>query len=292
MKILVTGSTGQVGSYLMDIGQEQGHQMRGLDIRPHHRWTEIVADVRDVEACSAAFKGVDAVIHCAAQIDVQASIKDPAADASTNVLGTINLLQACADSGVSRFVNVSSAAVYGNPESVPINEDHPLRPLSPYGASKAAAEVYARMFRELHSLEVVTARPFNIYSPRQDPTNPYSGVISKFVEATQRGEPPVIYGDGSQTRDFVHACDVASALLSFATGAAPRFEIMNLGTGHGVTIRTLAESMAKSAAASPTPAYRPAREGDILHSVADVARAASVGWQALVSLSSGLAEMM
>lgn len=291
MRILVTGSSGQVGSYVMDLGREQGHDMRGLDIRPDPRWTHVVGDIRDAASCASAMTGIDAVIHCAAHISVQHSIEDPAFDASTNVLGTLNLLEAARKTDARRFVNVSSAATYGNPRRLPIDEEHPLRPLSPYGAGKAAAEAYADMYSNLHGLQVVNARPFNIYSRRQDPTNPYSGVLAKFADAVRSGRAPIIFGDGNQTRDFIHATDVADALLAFATHVTAR-GTFNVASGNRVTILSMANRFLSLSRVKLKPEFRQARPGDIKDSSADVTRLRQFVSPPKMALEQGVADLL
>lgn len=288
MQVLVTGSSGQVGSYVVDLLRARDHTVVGLDLRPSP-WTVHVEDIRDMGACTEAMAGCDAVVHCAAHVSVHRSIEDPSLDASTNILGTLNLLEAAHKEGTRRFVNVSSAAVYGDPDALPIPETHPLRPMSPYGVGKVAAETYCNVYRDLHGMEAVTVRPFNIYSPRQDPDNPYSGVISRFLSAARSGEPLNVFGDGAQTRDFVHAQDVAEALLLLATGPLPEARCVNLGTGTATSVSALAAMV--SPGPRPGIVHLPARPSDIRHSRADTRLAASIPWQPGVGLREGLKAM-
>lgn len=300
MRLLVTGSSGQIGSYVVEVARERGHETVGLDIQPDaDDRTDVVADIRNPGACQRALEGVDSVVHCAAQISVQHSIEDPIDDASHNVEGTINLLEAAREAGLAgRFVNVSSAAVYGSPEHVPVDETHPCRPLSPYGASKLAAETYAELYDRLHGLETVTVRPFNVYSPRQDPDNPYSGVISVFADRIRDGKPPIVHGNGTQTRDFVHARDVAGWLVDLAEPDGPEpldgWRALNLGTGRETSILELAETMIEASDESGElePVHDDPRPGDIDRSVADRSRADKLGLEPSVPLEAGLKEML
>jgi UDP-glucose 4-epimerase len=235
--------------------------------------------------------GRDAIIHAAAQVSVQASVQDPVNDARQNVLGTVALLTAAARAGVESFVHISSAAVYGMPVRLPIDESHPTRPLSPYGASKLASEAYARMpVKGTHTLIV---RPFNVYSSRQDPTNPYSGVLSKFAARIKAGEPPVVFGDGSQTRDFVHATDVAAWLVR-ATESLP-FDsgtCVNLGTGRETAIKALANTFLTAAGMERAPLTAPPLQGEIPQSVADCSLARKAGFRPTVGVEEGVRELL
>lgn len=279
---------------MVDELRAQGASARGVDLRPSP-WTDLVGDVRDANLCARAVAGVDAVVHCAARVSVQGSIDAPDVDAEHNVLATVRLLQAAADARVKRFVFISSAAVYGVPLATPVTEEHPLVPLSPYGAAKVAGEHYVRAMTRLHAMQHVIARPFNIYSARQDPTSPYSGVIAKFADALARGEAPRIYGDGSATRDFVHATDVARWLATVARPqhAASADATFNLGTSSETSVADLAAKMLRLADREDlAPRHEPPRAGEIPRSVADVTRARAAGFAPRVALEAGLEEVL
>jgi UDP-glucose 4-epimerase len=255
---------------------------------PKHRSRIIKEDIRDLDAMRRALNGCDAVVHCAAQVSVVASIKDPLNDLSHNVQGTINLLQAAAECKVSKFVYISSAAVYGDPVRVPIDESHPLNPKSPYGASKMSAEQYCRVFAETRGLPYVIVRPFNFYSPRADPKSPYSGVITKFVEWAKRGEPLSVDGDGDQTRDFIHAEDVARFVLMVARSNVSDVTL-NCGSGKGTSINDLAKTVVKASGKEVEIKHVAPRVGDIRHSVSDMASAKrSLGFETEVTLAKGI----
>ncbi|MBI5001018.1 MAG: GDP-mannose 4,6-dehydratase [Euryarchaeota archaeon] len=297
MKYLVTGSSGQLGSYLVEELARKGDKVLGLDLRSSgikdvDRHT-ILGDIRDPAMAHKLMSDVDVVVHAAAQVSVTESVKDPIFDANTNVIGTLNLLKAAAEKDVGRFVYISSAAVFGNPRYLPIDEGHPSSPISPYGASKLAAERYAFAFQHTYELPVVVIRPFNIYSPRQDPDNPYSGVISMFLSRLKEGKPPIIYGDGSQTRDFISAMDVVQMIILAATSRYSVGHVFNGGTGKPVSINELADKLAALAGKKVTPIYEPARPSDIMQSYADISKAREVmGYEPAVDLDRGLKELI
>ncbi len=291
MRVLVTGSSGQVGSYMVEALRAAGHEPVGFDLLPGP-FTSVVGDIRDASDVAGAIRGCDAVIHLAAQVSVPASVEDAAGDAGHNIIGTIRVLDAARAAGVSRVVYTSSAAAYGTPEAMPVREDHPTRPIAPYGLSKLAGEKYAFMYHALHGLPVTSVRPFNIYSKRQDPSNPYSGVLSHFASRLKKGEAPVIHGDGLQTRDFVHATDVAQALLTVLTHPDAVGRPFNIGRGEETTILAVAEAMIRARGIDVKPAFAPARHGDIRESVADVAALKGLGWAAKVALEDGVRELL
>jgi len=291
MKLAITGASGQLGSYLVDLTMKSNNAV-GIDTRespfPKHRPNIVHEDIRDLAAMRKRLKGCETVLHCAAQVSVVNSINDPINDLSTNVQGTITLLQAAAECGVGKFVYISSAAVYGDPIQVPILESHPLNPKSPYGASKMSAEQYCRVFAETKSLPYVVVRPFNFYSPRADPMSPYSGVITKFVEWAKRGEPLLIEGDGEQTRDFIHASDVARMVLLAAKSKASNLTL-NCGSGKGTSVNELARTVVKASGKKVGIKHIAPRVGDIRHSVSDMSSARrALGFEAKVSLGQGI----
>lgn len=297
MKYLVTGGSGQLGSYLVEELAGAGNHVVGLDLCiSGYREVDkhlVIGDICDAELCRQVMAGVDTVIHAAAQVSVVDAVKDPVADARTNIMGTLNLLGAAVEQGVGRFVYISSAAVFGNPRYLPIDEGHSMNPISPYGVSKLAGERYAFAFQQTYELPVIAIRPFNIYSPRQDPDSPYSGVISIFVRRLKEGRPPVIYGDGSQTRDFVHAKDVVQAIILAATSKYATGHAFNIASGKQLSINDLASRMIALSGAEHTPSYEPERTGEIAHSYADISKAHRLlGYEPSVSLDEGLKELL
>jgi len=233
----------------------------------------VVGDVRRVDLQPA-----DAVVD-AAYINVEESWERPYDYVWNNAAATARVAKRCAETG-ARLIYISSAAVYGEPQRLPIDESHPTKPLSPYGLSKLAGEQAAQMLAP----GAAAPRLFNVYSPGQ--TELYAGVITKFVERAKRGLPPVIYGDGTQTRDFIHVSDVASFVeVILDRGAAG---VYNVGTGRAVSIRELAAIVMRLAGLGGEPLYAPPRPGDVKHSAADVSKAKSLGWQPQMPLEEGL----
>ena len=279
--ILITGSSGQLGSYLI----ESVPNSVGLDWK-ESKYTKIVWDMRKALDDVLAPYAIDAIIHCAAQVSVVQSVEAPKFDADENVMGTLNLLEYARKHDIEQFIYISSAAAYGEPKYLPIDEKHPTEPKSPYGLSKLTGEKYALLYGELYGLKVSAIRPFNIFSARQDPSNPYSGVISIFVDRAKRGEELVIYGDGEQTRDFVNVHDVVQlikiALEKKATG------VYNCGTGKETSINELAKMIVELSGKNVNRKHEKEREGDIKKSYADISRAKSIGYEPKTNLKEDL----
>jgi len=293
MKLLVTGSSGQLGSYVCELLADK-HEITGMDIKPAvvPGLKSLVGDIRRPGDVREALSDVDAVVHCAAQVSVERSLDDPVSDAETNVIGTINLLQECAARKVRRFVYVSSAAVLGDPKYIPIGEAHPTEPMSNYGASKLAGERFALAYTKSHGVDVVVVRPFNFYSPRADPESPYSGVITKFIQRVKAGEAPIIEGDGLQTRDFIHARDVASCIGLLLEKDDISGEVFNCGSGVATSVLDLAKLVMSAGSMDVEPEFTAPRKGDIRKSVADISKAkALLGFSTKVALRDGIAEM-
>ena len=293
MKLLVTGSSGQLGSYVCELLADR-HEIIGMDIKPAvvPGLKSLAGDIRRPGDVREALVDVDAVVHCAAQVSVERSLDDPVSDAETNVIGTINLLQECAARKVRRFVYVSSAAVLGDPKYIPIGEAHPTQPMSNYGASKLAGERFALAYTKSHGVDVVVVRPFNFYSPRADPESPYSGVITKFIQRVKAGEAPIIEGDGLQTRDFIHARDVASCIGLLLEKDDISGEVFNCGSGVATSVLDLAKLVISAGSMDVEPEFTAPRKGDIRKSVADISKAkALLGFSTKVALRDGIAEM-
>ncbi len=295
-KVLVTGSSGQLGSFVCELLVKGGNVV-GLDMRsqPYSdlNGTSLLGDITKPADVREALAGVGAVIHCAAQVSVEKSFQDPLSDSRTNVLGTVNLLHESVQASVSRFVYVSSAAVYGAPKRIPIDEDHPTHPMSNYGVSKLAGEKYALSYAQTSSMEVVAVRPFNFYSVRADPDSPYSGVITKFVNRLKAGKPPIIEGDGRQTRDFIHARDVAEMLVLVLSKKGINGEIFNCGSGVSTSILDLANRAIAVSGHALKPEFTAPRVGDIRDSLSNSAKAARLlGFKPKIALDDGLAELI
>ncbi len=291
-RIVITGAAGFIGRALLRALVTSGaRSIVAIDVRSTG---EIPTDERDrceVVVCERSIllplddvlDGADVVFHLAAQVGTTDSIHNPHYDAVTNVQGTIMLLEACRRVGVRRLVYSSSAAVYGAPVYLPIDEKHPTAPSSPYGLSKLTAERYCLLYGELYNLSVVALRYFNVYGPQQTSSS-YAAVIPLFLRRVARNEPLIIEGDGYQTRDFVHVQDVVRANLLAATS---HFDgVLNIGSGRATSIRELA---ALIGGPSYPIEYVPARAGDIPYSVAAIGAArAAIGYSPRISLEQGL----
>ncbi len=294
MKILVTGAAGQLGSYLVEHLSKE-HEVTGLDIRDSEFETRniVKGDIKDYRLAMDSCNGKDAVIHTAAQVSVDRSVSDPMLDARENILGTINMLEAATKSMTKQFIYISSAAIFGNPVKVPLDEGHPTKPLSPYGVSKLAGENYAFAFQESYGINATSIRPFNIFSQRQDPKSPYSGVITRFMERVKEDKTLTIHGDGSQTRDFVHANDVVK-MIELCLGNEKAYgQTFNCGTGKAISIKELADTIIKLSGKNIEVEYGKSRKGDILHSQGDISKASELlGYQPEIDLEEGLARLI
>jgi len=298
-RILLTGGLGQVGSYICEELIARGYGVTILDnasskSNPSPPAADlIIGDIRDVSLVSDLVKNSDAVIHCAAQIFVANSIENPAFDAENNIMGTLNLLNAARNAKIKRFIYFSSAAVYGDTIKLPVDESHPQSPISPYGVSKLAGEKYTLAFHKIYGLPATAIRPFNIYSPRQDPSNPYSGVISKFIDNVNNDKPPIIYGDGSATRDFVSIHDVIDMVMLMLEKDEAIGKAFNCGTGNATRIDELANMIIDLYGKDIKPELKPERPGDIKDSYADISLAKEVlGYNPKVTLKEGLREII
>jgi len=296
IRILVTGGAGFIGSHICDLLLREGHRVAVVDDLSTGRAENVpsgaafyrLSVTADLDAVFARERPV-AVLHQAAQVSVPRSLREPQADLAVNAGGTLNLLEHARRHGVERFVLASSAAVYGEPRYLPLDEEHPVAPLSPYALSKYTAERYALLYRGLYGLSVCILRYANVYGPRQS-AHAEGGVVALFTEALARDRAPAIFGDGEQTRDFVFVSDVARANLAALTVGDGVF---NIGTGLATSVNQLWQCLRELAANPPEPVRRPPRAGDIRDSVFNPARAAAVlGWRPRCDLRSGLAATM
>jgi UDP-glucose 4-epimerase len=297
--VLVTGGAGFIGSHSVDHLLAAGRRVRVLDNFSGGKRTNLAAhpalevmqgDIRDPVAVERAVQGVGGVLHLAAQVSVATSVEDPVGSGANNIAGFVNVLDAARRAGVLRFVYASSAAVYGIPQSLPLSEAAPVAPLSPYGLEKSVNDQYAALYRELYGMSTLGLRYFNVYGPRQDPSSPYSGVISVFARRLREGQGLTVNGDGLQTRDFIYVGDVARAN---AAALASRIDgVCNVATGRSVTLLQLIEALAAVAGATPHVAHGPPRAGDIRDSAADNRRLREqLGIDGYTSLRDGLAEL-
>lgn len=294
MLVLVTGGSGFIGTHVAHLLLDKGHDVRVLDlVAPKATGTDYVkGDVRSFEDVARSMKGVDAVVHLAALISVDESVRKPAEYHTTNVTGSLNVMRACVVAGVRRMVYSSSAAVYGNPAALPLKEDSPAAPISPYGASKLAPELYAGAFHSSYGLSPIILRLFNVYGPGQS-LNDYSGVITRFIERARAGEPPVIFGNGEQSRSFINVKDVAEAIY-LAISSRISTGTFNIAAGAPVTISELSRMVLSAAGrAGMAPVHMDPRPGDIAHSYADTSKARLVlGFEPKVKLEAGLKELV
>ena len=295
MKTLVTGGAGFIGSHLVDALLAAGHSVTVVDDLSRGRREQVGAGAELIElditdaglAAVVARAAPDVVFHEAAQIDVRDSVRDPLHDAEINVLGTVNLLRACADARVTRVVFASSGgALYGDTDVIPTPEDHPCSPESPYGTSKLCGELYAATFGRNLGLQTVCLRYANVYGPRQDPHGE-AGVVAIFASRLLAGETPVINGDGLQTRDYVYVADVVDANLR-AMDAPPG--AYNVGTGREMNVNELFGLLRVACATTGRAEHGAAKPGEQRRSCLSIERAATVlGWRPAVPVDQGLA---
>lgn len=294
---LVTGGAGFIGSHLCRRLAAEGHAVRVLDNLSSGKRANLegvavdwaVGDLRDGSLLAEALRGVEYVHHHAAIASVAVSVAQPLLEQEVNVVGTLRLLEAARQAGVRRVVFAASAAAYGNNPESPKREEMRPEPASPYGLSKVAGEYYCRIYSEIFGLETVCLRYFNVFGPRQDPLSPYSGVISLFARRLLLGQPPIIQGDGEQSRDFVYVEDVVQANLLASQAGRAQGEIYNIGCGRSTTIRELARLLGHLLGTGLEPEFAPARPGDVRCSLADISRArAGLGYASAFTLTAGL----
>jgi UDP-glucose 4-epimerase len=300
MRALVTGGSGFIGSNVVKLLLSNGHHVVVLDnlssgyrrnLAPFPEAQLLEGDVRDPVAVAAAVSGVDVVFHLAASVGNARSIADPILDSEVNVLGTLRVLEAARREGVRKLVYSSSAGIFGELKTLPIREDHPVEPRSPYGASKLAAEKLCLTYGHLYGLEVVSLRYFNVYGVNQR-YDLYGNVIPIFAHRLLHRLPLLIYGDGEQTRDFASVQDVAMAnyLAAMKCGASGMF---NIGSGTRVTVNELVRLMQTVSGIQAQIDYAPERPGDVRDSLADITAARhEFGFEPNVSLEAGLREYM
>ena len=299
MRYLVTGGAGFIGSNTVDELVRRGHGVVVLDnlstgkaenlARLKSKIEFLQDSVTNLEKIRDACRGVDCVIHLAAQVSVPRSIQDPIETNFVNVDGTLNVLVAARDVRVKRIVFASSCAVYGKTPILPIDENVPLAPISPYGISKQMGEAYGQAFQKLYGLEFVALRYFNVFGPRQDPSSAYSGVLSLFNAALLEGTQPTIYGDGEQSRDFVYVANVVDAIILAAEGKRAAGHTFNIGTGNRYTLNQTLALLEKITGRPAKAKYAPSREGDIRDSQADIALAKNLlGFNPRIEFEEGL----
>ena len=278
--VLITGGAGFIGSHLVDALLAKGYAVRVLDDLStgkrsnlplgNPRVELIEGDVADAASVARAALGCQSVVHLAAVASVQASVDDPVKTHQSNFIGTLNVCEAMRQAGIKRVIFASSAAIYGNNgEGDSISEDTPKAPLTPYASDKLAGEYYLDFYRRQHGLEPVVFRFFNIFGPRQDPSSPYSGVISIFAERAEKGLPISVFGDGEQTRDFFYVGDLAGILVQALEQPMVQEGAINVGLNATTSLNQLLAALSEVVGDLPEVTYLRARSGDIRHSRAD-----------------------
>ena len=295
---LVTGGAGFIGSHLSEELVRRGHRVRVADSLitgkrsnlDHIKGVEFLeGDLADIDFARKAVDGCDYVLHQAAIPSVPRSVKDPVTSNRANVDGTLNTLVAARDAGVKRLVFAASSSAYGDTPTLPKHEQMPTNPLSPYALQKVIGEQYLQMFTKLYGLETVSIRYFNVFGPRQDPSSPYSGVISVFATALLENRPPTIFGDGGQTRDFTYVANVVDGVLRACEAPGASGQIINVATGGRISLNQLFEEMRKLIGADVKPVYGPSRAGDVRDSQADITKARELlGYKPIVAFEDGL----
>jgi UDP-glucose 4-epimerase len=298
--VLVTGGAGFIGSHLVDALLAEGRRVRVIDdlstgrldnlAASRDRIELIEASLADFDACLAATEGVDVVFHQAAIPSVPRSVAEPLESHASGPTATINICEAARRSGVRRLIFAASSSAYGDTEELPKREEMLPNPLSPYAAGKLAGEHYVRVYARTMGLDGVSLRYFNIFGPRQDPSSPYSGVISLFIKAMSRGERPKIYGDGSQTRDFTYVANAVAANLAAMRRAKPLDgRVLNVGTGRSISLLDLVSALNRILGTRLEPEFLPPRAGDVRDSLADLSRArAALAYEPIVDFEDGL----
>ncbi len=298
MKALVTGGAGFIGSHIVDRLLDDGHQVIVLDdfstghrsnLPEHDALTIIEGDISNVDTVEECMQGIDWVFHKAAVASVPKTVNDPVGSSKVNYQGTLNLLEAARKNNVKRFVFASSAALYGDEPTLPKVESMCPMTLSPYAVDKLASEFACGMYTKLYGLETVCLRYFNVYGPKQDPSSPYSGVISIFTDKLKNKEAPTIFGDGEQTRDFVLVSYVVEANMKAITTVDGVGEYYNIATANKITLNDLLNTLCGIYGVEFNATYSDARQGDIKESYAVINKAISkLKWRPDVELSRGL----
>jgi len=303
-RVLVAGGAGFIGSHIVDKLLEADVDVTVLDdlstgrmenLRRHKHNTNfhfVKGDVRNISQVKAAVKNSDAVFNDAAVVSVRLSVENPMLVNEVNVNGALNLLKASVDSGVKRFIQASSASIYGDTKTLPVREDMQPRPISPYAVSELAAENYAKVFYGVYGLETVCLRYFNVYGPRQL-YGEYSGAITIFMNQLLHNQPPTIFGDGEQTRDLVYVEDVAAANILALSKKETAGEVFNIATGTATSVNTIVQALMKTMAkTSLTPLHKKSRLGEIKHSCASIVKAKRIlGYKPKFNINQGLRQL-
>ncbi len=298
-KVAITGGAGFIGSNLVeelatsndvtiidDLSTGRKENIADLIGKDNVRF--IQGSILDLRLLQESFRGLDYVFHQAALSSVPRSVEDPLSTNKVNIAGTLNVLLAARDNNVKKVIYASSSSVYGDTPTLPKTEDMISRPQSPYALTKLVGEYYCHIFHKIYDLPAICLRYFNVYGPRQDSDSPYAAVIPIFITRLLQDKPPIIYGDGEQTRDFTFVKDVIQAnILAAESGASGVF---NIGIGENSTLNDLAKTITRIMGKDLQSEYQPPRPGDIKHSLADISRAKAIGYEPQYSLDSGLRE--
>jgi UDP-glucose 4-epimerase len=299
-RMLVTGGAGFIGSHLVDALLHEGFQVRVVDnlstgdranlsqCEGHYEWLE--GDLADFDVCRLAVRGVDCVFHQAAIPSVPRSVREPISSHASGPTATLNLLEAARQAGVRRLVFAASSSAYGETDDLPKHEDMLPSTLSPYAAGKLAGEAYVHVYARTMGLDGVSLRYFNIFGPRQDPSSPYSGVISRFAKQMSLGLRPTIFGDGAQTRDFTYVANAVAANLAALRHPRPlEGAVYNVGTGRRISLLDLVAAINRNLGTDLEPEFLPARAGDIRDSQASLDRIRQVlDYRPMVDFEEGL----
>jgi len=302
-KVLITGGAGFIGSHIAEKVLEMNYEVIIYDnlstgklsnlaqIKDHIKF--IQGDIRDYDLLKKSLTGCDIIFHEAAEVSVPKTVKNPIETTMINDIGTLNVFETARQCGIKRVVFASSCAVYGDDPKLPKTENMIPMPKSPYAAQKIMGEYYAKLYNDLYNLETVCLRYFNVFGPRQDPSSPYSGVISIFATKAINNEQPIIYGDGNQYRDFVYVKDVVKANILAAIKEDVGGQVFNIGTANCITINELWELICKQTNLSLKPRYEPARSGDINKSTSDISHTIkSLKYTPSISFPEGLKETL
>jgi nucleoside-diphosphate-sugar epimerase len=305
---LVTGGAGFIGSNIVNRLLKEGHSVRVLDNfstgkrKNIERFTRrrkgagsfelIEGDIRDLETLKKAMKGVDYCLHQAALSSVERSVRDPFMTTEVNIRGTLNVLTAAKAAKVKRVIFSSSSSIYGGGKSKePLSEENIANPLSVYAATKLVGEHYGRLFFKIHGLEVISLRYFNVFGPYQDPDSEYAAVIPRFIKAVLKNKPPVIYGDGTQSRDFTYVNNVVEANLLAVYADKTGGESFNIATSNSISVNKLWDLISAETHKNVKPRFVPPRKGDVKYSLSNISKAKErLGYKVKTDLETGLAE--
>lgn len=300
IKYLVTGGAGFIGSHIAETLLIRGESVRIFDNLSTGRQANLSAlqgraeflygDLRDFDAVKAAMTGVEVVFHQAAMASVPRSIAHPVESLETNINGTQHVLLSARDAGVRRVVYASSSSVYGNTPALPKQEQMQARPMSPYAVQKLTGELLCEVFTRIYGLETVALRYFNVFGPRQDPASEYAAVIPRFLSALLKGQRPIIFGDGEQTRDFTYITNVVQANLLAASSADAVGRVMNIGCGERISLNRVLHLAGELIGTTVSAESREPRPGDVRDSLADISLARDLlGYQPIIGFREGLA---